>query len=343
MKLTEYAHGGGCGCKISPKLLKEILADLQPIADSNLLVGFDQSDDAAVYQIDDDTALVATTDFFTPIVDDPFAFGQIAATNAFSDIYAMGAKPLFALSVVGMPIDKLPVKTISAVLQGGRAICEELGVPIAGGHSIDSPEPIYGLVVIGKVAPDKIKRNTDAQIGDSIIIGKPLGIGVLSAALKKNVLNDSSYQEMISLTTQINSTGARLGEVAGVNAMTDVTGFGLLGHLKEIVLGSNVGAEIKLSEVPFLDSAQRLARDGVVTGASSRNWSSCSEYVQYFDSMDGFELDLLTDPQTSGGLLVTCSTSIEEAVLEMFREDGFTRACRIGSIGGTLNKIRIIP
>ena len=211
MKLTEYAHGGGCGCKISPKLLKEILADLQPIADSNLLVGFDQSDDAAVYQIDDDTALVATTDFFTPIVDDPFAFGQIAATNAFSDIYAMGAKPLFALSVVGMPIDKLPVKTISAVLQGGRAICEELGVPIAGGHSIDSPEPIYGLVVIGKVAPDKIKRNTDAQIGDSIIIGKPLGIGVLSAALKKNVLNDSSYQEMISLTTQINSTGARLG------------------------------------------------------------------------------------------------------------------------------------
>jgi len=289
LKLTEYAHGGGCGCKISPKLLKEILADLQPIADSNLLVGFDQSDDAAVYQIDDDTALVATTDFFTPIVDDPFAFGQIAATNAFSDIYAMGAKPLFALSVVGMPIDKLPVKTISAVLQRGQAIGEELGVPTAGGHSIHSPEPIYALVVIGKVAPDKIKRNTDAQIGDSIIIGKPLGIGVLSAALKKNVLNDSSYQEMISLTTQINSTGARLGEVAGVNAMTDVTGFGLLGHLKEIVLGSNVGAEIKLSEVPFVDSAQRLARDGVVTGASSRNWSSCSEYVQYFDSMDRSE------------------------------------------------------
>ena len=342
MKLTEYAHGGGCGCKISPKLLKEILADLQPIADSNLLVGFDQSDDAAVYQINDDTALVATTDFFTPIVDDPVSFGKIAATNAFSDIYAMGATPLFALSVVGMPIDKLPAKTISAVLQGGRAICETLGVPIAGGHSIDSPEPIYGLVVIGKVAPNKIKKNTDAQVGDSIIIGKPLGIGVLSAALKKNVLSDFDYEEMIALTTQINTTGARLGEMVGVHAMTDVTGFGLLGHLKEIALGSNVGAEIKLSSIPFLDSAQRLARDGVVTGASSRNWSSCFEYVRHFDAINDFELDLLTDPQTSGGLLVTCAASAEEVVLEMFHEDGFTRACRIGSIDGESNKIRII-
>ncbi len=341
MKLTEYAHGGGCGCKISPKLLKEILADLEPIADSSLLVGFDQSDDAAVYQINDDTALVATTDFFTPIVDDPFAFGQIAATNAFSDVYAMGAIPLFALSVVGMPIDKLSTDTISSILQGGRSICEVLGVPIAGGHSIDSPEPIYGLVVIGKISPDKIKKNTDAQVGDSIILGKPLGIGVLSAALKKNMLSDEGYKEMISLTTQINTTGARLGEMVDVHAMTDVTGFGLLGHLKEIVLGSNVGAEIRLSSIPFINTAKRLVRDGVVTGASSRNWSSCYEHVQCFDEMSAFELDLLTDPQTSGGLLVTCSPSAEEAVIESFREDGFTSACCIGSMGSELNKIKI--
>tara|TARA_E500000331_G_scaffold86240_1_gene81905 strand:- start:33816 stop:34847 length:1032 start_codon:yes stop_codon:yes gene_type:complete len=343
LKLTEYAHGGGCGCKISPKLLKEILADLQPIADSSLLVGFEQSDDAAVYQINADIALVATTDFFTPIVDDPFAFGQIAATNAFSDVYAMGATPLFALSVVGMPIDQLSTETISSVLQGGRSVCEVLSVPIAGGHSIDSPEPIYGLVVIGKVAPDKIKKNTDAQSEDSIILGKPLGIGVLSAALNKKKLSDAGYKEMISLTTQINTTGARLGEMSDVHAMTDVTGFGLLGHLKEIVLGSNVGAEIKLSSIPFSKTAQLLALDGVVTGASSRNWSSCEEYVQCFDEMNAFELDLLTDPQTSGGLLVTCSASAEEAVLEMFHEDGFGCACRIGCTDSDLNKIKITP
>ena len=343
MKLTEYAHGGGCGCKIAPDLLKKILADLQPISDINLLVGFDQSDDAAVYKINDETAIVATTDFFTPVVDDPFTFGQIAATNAFSDIYAMGATPLFALSIVGMPIDKLSPEIISSILQGGRSVCETVGVPIAGGHSIDSPEPIYGLVVIGKVDPAKVKRNSGAKEGDSIILGKPLGIGILSAALKKNLLTEDVYREMIFLTTQMNKTGASLAEMPLVHAVTDVTGFGLLGHLKEIIVGSAVGAEISFASIPLLEAAQHFSREGVVTGASARNWSSYSDYVRYFDGMDSCDLNLLTDPQTSGGLLVTCAASIEEEVLTMFRKDGFSSAARIGRVIADPLCIEVLP
>ncbi|MDA0236880.1 MAG: selenide, water dikinase SelD [Proteobacteria bacterium] len=332
MKLTEYVHGGGCGCKIAPDLLKEILSGLKPIADMNLLVGFDQSDDAAIYKINDETAIVATTDFFTPVVDDPFTFGQIAATNAFSDVYAMGARPLFALSILGMPIDKLSAETISLVLQGGHSVCETLGVPIAGGHSIDTLEPIYGLAVIGKINPAKVKRNTGAKVGDSIILGKPLGIGVYSAAFKRNLLTEDAYREMISLTTQINITGALFGEMALVHAVTDVTGFGLLGHLKEIIVGSAVGAEISLSAIPFLEVARKLSREGIVTGASARNWSSYSGYVRYFDGLDACDLNLLTDPQTSGGLLVTCAAAIEDEVLKMFHKDGFLSAARIGQV-----------
>lgn len=343
MKLTEYAHGGGCGCKIAPDLLKEILSGLKPIADMNLLVGFDHSDDAAVYKINDETAIVATTDFFTPVVDDPFTFGRIAATNALSDVYAMGATPLFALSIVGMPIDKLSPETISSVLQGGRSVCETLGVPIAGGHSIDTPEPIYGLAVIGKVNPAQVKRNTGAKVGDSIILGKPLGVGVLSAALKKNLLSDEAYREMVSLTTQINTTGALFADLPLVHAVTDVTGFGLLGHLKEIIVGSGVGAEISLSSIPFLESARNFSREGIITGASSRNWSSYGDYVNHFDGMDASELNLLTDPQTSGGLLVTCAASIEDQVLKMFCKDGFSSAARIGHIISDPVCIEVVP
>ena len=342
MKLTEYAHGGGCGCKISPSVLNSILKDLRPIVDENLLVGFDQADDAAVYQIDEDTAIVATTDFFTPIVDDPFVFGKIAATNALSDVYAMGATPLFALSVLGMPIDKLSTETISSVLKGGRAVCADVGIPIAGGHSIDTPEPIYGLVVIGKIDPRKIKRNTGARPGDSVILSKPIGVGVLSAALKKGLLTDAGYEEMITLTTQLNSAGASLGKMPDVHAMTDVTGFGLLGHLKELVVGSNVSAEISLSAIPISPTAVEFCREGVVTGASARNWASCIGHVNHFDDIDAFSLDLLTDPQTSGGLLITCSPSIEMEVLGTLKDDGFAEAKRIGHITSDGNQIKVI-
>ena len=331
VSLTEFSHGGGCGCKISPSVLREILARSTPaIVPRDLLVGIETADDAAVYRINGRQAIVATTDFFTPIVDDPFDFGAIAAANALSDVYAMGGTPLFALAVVGMPTGRLPVDTIRRILAGGESVCASVGVPVAGGHSIDSVETIYGLVAIGLVDPDNIKRNRGALPGDVLILGKPLGIGIYSAALKKRELPTGRYETMVAIATQLNTPGAALGRIDGVHALTDVTGFGLLGHLLEICRASAVGANLAFDRVPLLPDAAALAENGFVTGASNRNWSS------YGDEVDGepgaTARALLTDPQTSGGLLVACSPDTVDDVLRAFREEGFDQATVIGRI-----------
>ena len=333
VRLTQYSHGGGCGCKIAPSVLSEILSGLpQAGMFPDLLVGLESSDDAAVYRLNDTQAIIATTDFFMPIVDDAYDFGRIAATNALSDIYAMGGQPILALAVVGMPIDKLPIETIQQIMAGGASVCQAAGIPIAGGHSIDSPEPIYGLVALGIVHPDKVKRNDKAQAGDVLILGKPLGVGVLSAALKKGELSDEGYRQMIAVTTQLNRTGTALSNMAGVHALTDVTGFALLGHLLEICRGSQLQAKIEFNRIPFIDIALQLAQDGYATGAAARNWSSYAEGVILGTEIAEWQRKLLCDPQTSGGLLVSCAPESVDAVLAAFNADGFSHAAIIGSM-----------
>jgi len=332
-RLTSLSHGGGCGCKLAPGVLERIIAGTaKTFVPKQLLVGIETSDDAAVYQVSEDQAIVATTDFFMPIVDEPFDFGAIAATNAISDVYAMGGTPLFALALVGMPIDVLPVETIRRILEGGEAVCRKAGIPIAGGHSIDSVEPIYGLVVIGLVDPKRLKRNSDARPGDKIVLGKALGVGIYSAALKKEKLREEHYKAMLASTTKLNTPGPKLAALAGVHAMTDVTGFGLLGHLLEVCNGSRVHAAIRWDAVPLLPEALELAREGYVTGASKRNWTSYKDHVD-LDGRGDVERVLLTDPQTSGGLLVTCAPEAVDQVLHVFLRDGFDHAAVIGEIG----------
>lgn len=333
IRLTQYSHGGGCGCKIAPSVLSEILSGLpQAGMFPDLLVGLESSDDAAVYRLNDTQAIIATTDFFMPIVDDAFDFGRIAATNALSDIYAMGGQPILALAVVGMPIDKLPIDTIRQIMAGGAAVCQAAGIPIAGGHSIDSPEPIYGLVALGIVHPDKVKRNDKAQAGDVLVLGKPIGVGVLSAALKKGVLSADGYRQMIEVTTQLNRTGTKLSAMQGVHAMTDVTGFALLGHLLEICRGSQLQAQLEFDRIPFIDIALQLARDGYATGAAARNWASYGESVVLQSHIAEWQRKLLCDPQTSGGLLVSCTSGSVDAVLAAFNADGFNHAAVIGTM-----------
>ncbi len=331
VNLTEYSHGGGCGCKIAPAMLAQMLAKLPALGVfPDLLVGIDSSDDAAVYRLSDTQAIVATTDFFMPIVDDPYDFGRIAATNALSDIYAMGGKPIFALAVVGMPVNKLPMEAIQNIMLGGASVCQAAGIPIAGGHSIDSPEPIYGLVVIGLVHPDQVKRNDQAKDGDVLILSKPLGVGVLSAALKKGELSTEGYQQMIEVTTQLNQTGALLSTMHGVHAVTDVTGFALLGHLLEICRGSKLAAEIKFSKLPYIEMALKLAQDGHATGAAERNWASYGAEITLGKSITEWQRKFLCDPQTSGGLLVSCSPECADDVLKAFYNDNFKQAAIIG-------------
>jgi selenide,water dikinase len=310
VKLTQLSHGGGCGCKIAPALLHEILAktkDKLPFA--NLMVGTETSDDAAVYRLNDQQAVIATTDFFMPIVDDPFDFGRIAATNALSDVYAMGGTPIMALAIVGMPVSKLSVETIRSILQGGEAVCEAAGIPLAGGHSIDSVEPIYGLVAIGIVHPDRLKKNSGAQAGDVLILGKGLGIGVLAAALKKDMLSAEGYAQMIATTTQLNAVGSELSGLSTVHALTDVTGFGLLGHLMEICRGSGLAAELKFDQVPILSEALPLAQQGIGPGAIDRNLASYGHEVDFAPSLEYWQRRILADAQTSGGLLVAVAPS----------------------------------
>ena len=331
VRLTSLSHGGGCGCKIAPGVLSEILANSPATrAFANLMVGTESSDDAAVYRLNDQQALIATTDFFMPIVDDPYDFGRIAATNAISDVYAMGGKPILALALVGMPLDKLPVETIQKILAGGQAVCAEAGIPIAGGHSIDSVEPIYGLVVLGLVHPDKVKRNDRAQDGDVLVLGKGLGVGILSAALKKGELPPGGYEEMIGSTTKLNTAGTALAELVGVSALTDVTGFGLAGHLLEICRGSGLQADVTFESLPLLPIARSMAEKGHVTGASRRNWAGYGHAVTFSGEPPEWRRNMLTDPQTSGGLLVSCRPQSADQVLEIFRAGGFDYARRIG-------------
>lgn len=332
-RLTSLTHGGGCGCKIAPDVLQDILSEMSVAAAHRaLMVDASTSDDAAVYKISDDAALIATTDFFMPIVDDPFAFGRIAATNALSDVYAMGGRPIFSLALVGMPIGKLSHETIRQILAGGRKVSEAAGAPIAGGHSIDSAEPIYGLVAMGIAHPRKILRNSGAQPGDILILGKPLGVGVFSAALKKGVLDEPGYEAMIASTTLLNSPGADLVDIKGVHAVTDVTGFGLLGHLTEMCRAAGVSAAIKEADVPVFDSAKALLSSGVKTGASARNWKSVKAMVNAPDKLDADTRDMFTDPQTSGGLLVACAPESAEAVLAAFNARGHDAASVIGQV-----------
>ncbi len=334
IKLTSLSHGGGCGCKIAPGVLEKILAKTAPsIIPPQLLVGIETSDDAAVYKINETQAIVATTDFFMPIVDDPFDFGAIAATNAISDVYAMGGTPLFALALVGMPVNKLPMDTIRLILEGGESVCAKAGIPIAGGHTIDSVEPIYGLVAIGLVHPGNVRRNAGAQVGDKLILGKGLGVGLYSAAFKKGLLAPQDYAQMIASTTQLNTPGTKLGCLSGVHAMTDVTGFGLLGHLVEICKGSNVKAVIDYKALPILPNALDYAARGCVTGASARNWAGYGDSVVLDPERFGeVERALLTDPQTSGGLLISCAPEIATDVLSVFLQQGFNYASVIGEI-----------
>src|SRR5271169_303721 len=343
IKLTQYSHGGGCGCKIAPSVLAEMLAAMpRPPSYPNLLVGTESSDDAAVYKLNESQAIVVTTDFFMPIVDDARDFGRIAATNALSDVYAMGATPILALAVVGMPVDKLPLATIQEILAGGASVCEAAGIPLAGGHSIDTPEPIYGLAAVGLVHPDHVKRNDRAQNGDVLILGKPLGVGVLSAALKKGKLDEEGYLQMLQTTTQLNRVGMRLASMPQVHAMTDVTGFALLGHLLEICRGSRLGAEIRFDDMPILPAALQLAQQGYATGAAERNWNSYGAEVDLPHGFPEWKLKLMCDPQTSGGLLVACAPQAAGELLKAFHADGFDSACVIGKINAGEARVRVV-
>jgi selenide,water dikinase len=343
IKLTSFSHGGGCGCKIAPGILAEILKSSTgfPVP-KELMVGIETSDDAAVYKLNDEQALIATTDFFMPIVDDPYDFGRIAATNAISDIYAMGGTPIMALALVGMPINKLPVDIIGKILQGGESICAEAGIPIGGGHTIDSVEPIYGLVVMGLVHPSRVKRNAGAKAGDKLILGKPLGVGVLSAALKKDELDAAGYATMIASTTKLNKPGIALSNLSGVHAMTDVTGFGLLGHMLEMARGAGLTAKLEMAKIPLLPKVFELATNGCVTGASERNWAGYGHDVVLGKNISPVQKTLLTDPQTSGGLLVSCDPSCVDEILALFAREGFAHAAVIGEMATGTAKVEVL-
>ncbi len=332
-RLTSLSHGGGCGCKIAPGVLSSILKGSTGMPmPKELLVGIETADDAAVFQLNDAQALIATTDFFMPIVDDPFDFGRIAATNAISDVYAMGGTPIMALALVGMPIAVLSVETIGKILDGGASVCRAAGIPIAGGHTIDSVEPIYGLVALGLMHPARVKRNASAQVGDRLILGKPLGVGVMSAALKKDMLDAAGYAQMMAVTTQLNTPGPALAALDGVHAMTDVTGFALAGHALEMARGAGCTVELDWQNVPFLNGVRALAELGCITGASGRNWAAYGHEVSLPEDFSAVDQALLTDPQTSGGLLVCCAPDAAQAVLDTFTRMGFADAADIGCV-----------
>lgn len=333
IKLTQFSHGGGCGCKIAPAVLEEMLSGMPPgIVPAELLVGSDNADDAAVYRVNDHQAVVATTDFFTPIVDDPYDFGRIAATNALSDVYAMGAEPIMALAIVGMPLDKLPREVVARILEGGASVCRDAAIPLAGGHSIDILEPIYGLVGMGLVHPAQVKTNGGARPGDVLLLTKPLGIGVLSAALKKGLLDEEGYAEMIAWTTMLNRVGAKLAKLDAVHAVTDVTGFGLAGHLFEVCRASELAADLDLASIPLIERAAGFARDGIATGASARNWASYGRSVVLGERVADWQQVLLTDPQTSGGLLIACDPAAVADVKRLVMDTQNTEARVIGRL-----------
>jgi selenide,water dikinase len=343
VRLTSLAHGGGCGCKLAPSVLQQLLAD-QPAAAvyKQLLVGTETSDDAAVWQVDENTCVIATTDFFMPMVDDPYDFGRIAATNAISDVYAMGGKPIMALAILGMPVDKIPVEMVREILKGGAAVCGTAGIPVAGGHSIDCPEPVYGPAVIGTCHPSQVRRNSAARPGDALILTKPVGVGIYSAAIKKSALPPAAYQEMIDTTTTLNRVGAELGKDKDVHAVTDVTGFGVLGHALELARGSGLSVVLQAGDVPLLQEAAMLSQKGFVTGASHRNWASYGHDVVLPADMPEWKRHLLSDPQTSGGLLVSCTAERADSILEAVKAAGLPAAKIIGKTAAGKPSIRVV-
>ncbi|HLK84423.1 MAG TPA: selenide, water dikinase SelD [Xanthobacteraceae bacterium] len=343
VRLTSLAHGGGCGCKLAPSVLQQLLID-HPAAGRfrQLLVGIETGDDAAVWQLEDGTCVIATTDFFMPIVDDPFDFGRIAATNAISDIYAMGGNPIMALAILGVPVDKVPIETVRQILRGGSEVCAAAGIPVAGGHSIDCPEPIYGLAVIGLCRTQHVRRNSAAQPGDAIILTKPLGVGIYSAALKKGVLGPDAYQEMVASTTLLNRIGVELAKDPSVHAVTDVTGFGLLGHALEMARASQVSLVIRADDLPLLAEAATLAKEGLVTGASGRNWMSYGDAIILPRGLPDWRRQILTDPQTSGGLLIGCAPERANDILQRIVEGGCPNARRIGHVEPGVPVVRVV-
>ncbi len=331
-RLTSFSKNGGCGCKLSKNFLLDLLHTLSKEKETfkKLLIGTDTSDDSAAYELDNGQILLSTTDFFTPIVDDPYHFGQIAATNALSDIYAMGGKPILAIAIVGMPINSLPKVTISRILQGGKSICKKAKIPIGGGHSINSAEPIYGLSVNGLVNANYLKKNSQAKPGSLLILGKGLGTGILTNAFRKNLLSETEYQSMIETMTQLNYPGEILGRCSNISAMTDVTGFGLLGHLLEIAIGSNLTAKIEFSKVPLLNNAKNLVRENCFTSGSKKNLDACQDLIYLSSDLNEVDKVLLTDPQTSGGLLISCTADSVDKILKIFHKTGFFSASVIG-------------
>lgn len=340
--LTSLAHGGGCGCKLAPSVLQQLLSSHPAVNPyKQLLVGIETGDDAAVWKLDNGTCVIATTDFFMPMVDDPYDFGRIAATNAISDVYAMGGTPIMALAILGMPIDKIPADMVRRILEGGTSVCNTAGIPVAGGHSIDSPEPIYGLAVIGICPVENIRRNADAKIGDVLILTKPLGVGIYSAAIKKGMLSGSGYADLIATTTLLNRVGTRLAKEPFVHAITDVTGFGILGHALEMARGSKATIALRFADLPFLPEAASLAQSGCATGASKRNWASYGESVSLPAGCPDWQRDLLTDPQTSGGLLVACAAEHAEETRTMIINEGYPQAHIVGSIERGVSSIKV--
>ena len=308
----------------------------------HLLVGTETDDDAAVYRVNPRQAIVVTTDFFMPVVDDPFDFGRIAAANALSDVYAMGGKPVLALAVVGMPIDAIPEEVVQDILAGGASVCTAAGIPVAGGHSIDSPEPIYGLVAIGTVDPARVIRNSTAQAGDQIILTKRLGVGIYSAALKRQELAAPLYREMVESMTQLNAVGAEMNPGGGVHAMTDVTGFGLLGHLLEMCRGASLGAELRSQTLPLLSSTETFAKKGIGTGGAKRNWNSYGHEVESGNHLPEWLRDILCDPQTSGGLLIACARDFVPGLLQFLGNRGFVHAGVVGEFVNTPPLVRVV-
>ncbi|GAA5618558.1 selenide, water dikinase SelD [Brucella anthropi] len=342
IRLSTLAHGGGCGCKLAPAVLQDLLADqptMQPF--SQLLVGTETGDDAAVWQLDDENCVIVTTDFFMPMVDDPFDFGRIAATNAISDVYAMGGTPIMALAILGMPVNKMPAEMIREILKGGSSICAEAGIPVAGGHSIDAPEPIYGLAVIGTCKLSSLRKNSGARPGDTLILTKAIGVGIYSAAFKKQELDSAGYDEMMASVTLLNRVGAELGKDSAVHAVTDVTGFGILGHALEMARGSNAGISLDYAALPFLKQAEKLTQGGFVTGASTRNWASYGHDVQLPDDYPLWKQQLLTDPQTSGGLLISCAPEDTERLLNSICCCGYPSACIVGKVTDDAGRVTV--
>ncbi len=325
IKLTQFSHGGGCGCKIAPNILEEMLHSQYAFPDNkNLLVGNHSKDDAAVYDLGNGTAVISTTDFFMPIVNDPFDFGRIASANAISDVYAMGGKPIMAIAVLGWPVDKIPPSVAKKVLDGSRSLCAEAGIPLAGGHSIDAPEPIFGLAVTGLVDLKNLKQNNTAKEGNLLFITKRIGTGIVSTAQKRDLLKDEHFAALIKQLTQLNSLGEKLGKVQGVHAMTDVTGFGLIGHLMEMTQGSGLSCEIFYNRIPLLDGAKEYMAQKVIPGATKRNWNSVNNNVEIMAAVNKDDAqNLLADPQTNGGLLISVSEEAAEEVKELFIENGY--------------------